>query len=99
MICGAHDQRIEELNEQFNQAQRIVLDNPMLASVITSQRLQKQIMEKVHKFATMLQLLLFFNYQLINAHEPANSLHRNLHQETEQKNDSKLNELTKRTKA
>ncbi|WP_052691756.1 thioredoxin domain-containing protein [Orientia tsutsugamushi] len=59
MICGAHDQRVEELNEQFNQAQRIVLDNPMLASVITSQRLQKQIMEKVRKFATMLQLLLF----------------------------------------
>nr|WP_064591209.1 hypothetical protein [Orientia tsutsugamushi] len=59
MICGAHDQRVEKLNEQFNQAQRIVLDNPMLASVITSQRLQKQIIEMVHKFATMLQLLLF----------------------------------------
>ncbi|WP_371253636.1 conjugal transfer protein TraF [Orientia tsutsugamushi] len=60
MICGAHDQRVEGLNEQFNQAQqRIALDNPMLASVITAQRLQKQIMEKAHKFATMLQLLLF----------------------------------------
>ncbi|KJV73770.1 F plasmid transfer operon family protein [Orientia tsutsugamushi str. TA716] len=54
--------------------------------MITAQRLQKKIMEKAHKFATMWQLATLLDYQLINAHEPSNSLHRKLYQEkSEQK--------------
>ncbi|KJV70873.1 F plasmid transfer operon family protein [Orientia tsutsugamushi str. TA716] len=77
LIHATHDHRIEELKEQFNRAQRIALDNPTLENVITAQRLQKQIMEKAHKFATMWQLATLLDYQLINANEPSNSLHRN----------------------
>ncbi|WP_371222178.1 conjugal transfer protein TraF [Orientia tsutsugamushi] len=96
LISRAHDHRIEELKEQFNRAQRIALDNPTLENVITEQRLQKQIMEKAHKFATMWQLATLLDYQLINAHEPSNSLHRKLYQEkSEQKNDSKLKNIAK----
>ncbi|WP_109234677.1 conjugal transfer protein TraF [Orientia tsutsugamushi] len=96
LIHAAHDHRIEELKEQFNRAQRIALDNPTLENVITAQRLQKQIMEKAHKFATMWQLATLLDYQLINAHEPANSLHRKLYQEkSEQKNDLKLKNIAK----
>ncbi|SPR08123.1 conjugal transfer protein [Orientia tsutsugamushi] len=96
LMSGTHDHRIEELNEQFNRAQRIALDNPTLENVITAQRLQKQIMEKAHKFATMWQLATLLDYQLINAHEPANSLHRKLYQEkSEQKNDSQLKNIAK----
>nr|WP_231840776.1 conjugal transfer protein TraF [Orientia tsutsugamushi] len=96
MINLAHDHRIEELKEQFNRAQRIALDNPTLENVITAQRLQKQIMEKAHKFATMWQLATLLDYQLINAHEPSNSLHRKLYQEkSEQKNDFKLKNIAK----
>ncbi|SPR12816.1 conjugal transfer protein [Orientia tsutsugamushi] len=96
LISRAHDHRIEELKEQFNQAQRIALDNPTLENVITAQRLQKQIMEKAHKFATMWQLATLLDYQLINANEPANSLHRKLYQEkSEQENDSKLKNIAK----
>ncbi|WP_342638720.1 conjugal transfer protein TraF [Orientia tsutsugamushi] len=96
LISNAHDHRIEELKEQFNRAQRIALDNPTLENVITAQRLQKQIMEKAHKFATMWQLATLLDYQLINANEPANSLHRKLYQEkSEQKNDSKLKNIAK----
>ncbi|WP_045916163.1 conjugal transfer protein TraF [Orientia tsutsugamushi] len=92
----AHDHRIEELKEQFNRAQRIALDNPTLENVITAQRLQKQIMEKAHKFATMWQLATLLDYQLINANEPSNSLHRKLYQEkSEQTNDSKLKNIAK----
>ncbi|WP_081257806.1 conjugal transfer protein TraF [Orientia tsutsugamushi] len=95
-IHWTHDHRIEELKEQFNRAQRIALDNPTLENVITAQRLQKQIMEKAHKFATMWQLATLLDYQLINAHEPSNSLHRKLYQEkSEQKNDSKLKNIAK----
>ncbi|WP_371253783.1 conjugal transfer protein TraF [Orientia tsutsugamushi] len=96
LINLAHDHRIEELKEQFNRAQRIALDNPTLENVITAQRLQKQIMEKAHKFATMWQLATLLDYQLINAHEPSNSLHRKLYQEkSEQENDSKLKNIAK----
>lgn len=96
MMSWTHDQRIEELKEQFNRAQRIALDNPTLENVITAQRLQKQIMEKAHKFATMWQMATLLDYQLINAHEPANSLHRKLYQEkSEQKNDFKLKNIAK----
>ncbi|KJV71039.1 F plasmid transfer operon family protein [Orientia tsutsugamushi str. TA763] len=96
LISRAHDHRIEELKEQFNRAQRIALDNPTLENVITAQRLQKQIMEKAHKFATMWQLATLLDYQLINANEPANSLHRKLYQEkSEQKNDLKLKNIAK----
>nr|WP_108839532.1 conjugal transfer protein TraF [Orientia tsutsugamushi] len=96
LMRSAHDHRIEELKEQFNRAQRIALDNPTLENVIAAQRLQKQIMEKAHKFATMWQLATLLDYQLINAHEPANSLHRKLYQEkSEQKNDSKLKNIAK----
>ncbi|KJV73010.1 conjugal transfer protein [Orientia tsutsugamushi] len=96
LIRGFHDHRIEELKEQFNQAQRIALDNPTLENVIIAQRLQKQIMEKSHKFATMWQLATLLDYQLINANEPSNSLHRKLYQEkSEQKNDSKLKNIAK----
>ncbi|WP_371253005.1 conjugal transfer protein TraF [Orientia tsutsugamushi] len=96
LINLAHDHRIEELKEQFNRAQRIALDNPTLENVITAQRLQKQIMEKAHKFATMWQLATLLDYQLINAHEPSNSLHRKLYQEkSEQKNDLKLKNIAK----
>ncbi|WP_045915436.1 conjugal transfer protein TraF [Orientia tsutsugamushi] len=96
LINLAHDHRIEELKEQFNRAQRIALDNPTLENVITAQRLQKQIMEKAHKFATMWQLATLLDYQLINANEPANSLHRKLYQEkSEQENDSKLKNIAK----
>ncbi|WP_371219380.1 conjugal transfer protein TraF [Orientia tsutsugamushi] len=96
LMRSTHDHRIEELKEQFNRAQRIALDNPTLENVITAQRLQKQIMEKAHKFATMWQLATLLDYQLINAHEPANSLHRKLYQEkSEQKNDSKLKNIAK----
>ncbi|SPR05595.1 conjugal transfer protein [Orientia tsutsugamushi] len=98
LIHAAHDHRIEELKEQFNRAQRIALDNPTLENVITAQRLQKQIMEKAHKFATMWQLATLLDYQLINAHEPSNSLHRKLYQEkSEQKNDSKLSKTLLKT--
>ncbi|WP_371253115.1 conjugal transfer protein TraF [Orientia tsutsugamushi] len=76
LMRSAHDHRIEELKEQFNRAQRIALDNPTLENVITAQRLQKQIMEKAHKFATTWQLATLLDYQLINANEPSNSLHR-----------------------
>ncbi|KJW06690.1 F plasmid transfer operon family protein [Orientia tsutsugamushi str. UT144] len=96
LISNAHDHRIEELKEQFNRAQRIALDNPTLENVITAQRLQKQIMEKAHKFATMWQLATLLDYQLINANEPSNSLHRKLYQEkSEQKNDFKLKNIAK----
>ncbi|SPM46064.1 conjugal transfer protein [Orientia tsutsugamushi] len=96
LISNAHDHRIEELKEQFNRAQRIALDNPTLENVITAQRLQKQIMEKAHKFATMWQLATLLDYQLINANEPSNSLHRKLYQEkSEQENDSKLKNIAK----
>ncbi|SPR10107.1 conjugal transfer protein [Orientia tsutsugamushi] len=96
LMRRAHDHRIEELKEQFNRAQRIALDNPTLENVITAQRLHKQIMEKAHKFATMWQLATLLDYQLINAHEPANSLHRKLYQEkSEQENDSKLKNIAK----
>ncbi|WP_371220361.1 conjugal transfer protein TraF [Orientia tsutsugamushi] len=96
LMQRAHDHRIEELKEQFNRAQRIALDNPTLENVITAQRLQKQIMEKAHKFATMWQLATLLDYQLINANEPSNSLHRKLYQEkSEQKNDSKLKNIAK----
>ncbi|WP_109490032.1 conjugal transfer protein TraF [Orientia tsutsugamushi] len=96
LIRGFHDHRIEELKEQFNRAQRIALDNPTLENVITAQRLQKQIMEKAHKFATMWQLATLLDYQLINANEPSNSLHRKLYQEkSEQKNDLKLKNIAK----
>ncbi|WP_410518049.1 conjugal transfer protein TraF [Orientia tsutsugamushi] len=96
LISRAHDHRIEELKEQFNRAQRIALDNPTLENVIIAQRLQKQIMEKAHKFATMWQLATLLDYQLINAHEPSNSLHRKLYQEkSEQENDSKLKNIDK----
>ncbi|KJV53816.1 F plasmid transfer operon family protein [Orientia tsutsugamushi str. Karp] len=96
LINLAHDHRIEELKEQFNRAQRIALDNPTLENVITAQRLQKQIMEKAHKFATMWQLATLLDYQLINANEPSNSLHRKLYQEkSEQKNDLKLKNIAK----
>ncbi|WP_371222204.1 conjugal transfer protein TraF [Orientia tsutsugamushi] len=96
LINLAHDHRIEELKEQFNRAQRIALDNPTLENVITEQRLQKQIMEKAHKFATMWQLATLLDYQLINANEPANSLHRKLYQEkSEQENDLKLKNIAK----
>ncbi len=96
LMSGAHDHRIEELKEQFNRAQRIALDNPTLENVIIAQRLQKKIMEKAHKFATMWQLATLLDYQLINANEPANSLHRKLYQEkSEQENDSKLKNIAK----
>ncbi|WP_045915422.1 conjugal transfer protein TraF [Orientia tsutsugamushi] len=97
LIHATHDHRIEELKEQFNRAQRIALDNPTLENVITAQRLQKQIMEKAHKFATMWQqLATLLDYQLINANEPSNSLHRKLYQEkSEQKNDLKLKNIAK----
>ncbi|WP_371222717.1 conjugal transfer protein TraF [Orientia tsutsugamushi] len=96
LISNAHDHRIEELKEQFNRAQRIALDNPTLENVIIAQRLQKKIMEKAHKFATMWQLATLLDYQLINAHEPSNSLHRKLYQEkSEQENDSKLKNIAK----
>ncbi|SPR03292.1 conjugal transfer protein [Orientia tsutsugamushi] len=96
LMSSAHDHRIEELKEQFNRAQRIALDNPTLENVITAQRLQKQIMEKAHKFATMWQLATLLDYQLINAHEASNSLHRKLYQEkSEQKNDLKLKNIAK----
>ncbi|SPR10680.1 conjugal transfer protein [Orientia tsutsugamushi str. Gilliam] len=96
LMSWTHDHRIEELKEQFNRAQRIALDNPTLENVITAQRLQKQIMEKAHKFATMWQLATLLDYQLINANEPANSLHRKLYQEkSEQENDSKLKNIAK----
>ncbi|WP_371220331.1 conjugal transfer protein TraF [Orientia tsutsugamushi] len=95
-IHWTHDHRIEELKEQFNRAQRIALDNPTLENVIIAQRLQKKIMEKAHKFATMWQLATLLDYQLINAHEPSNSLHRKLYQEkSEQENDSKLKNIAK----
>ncbi|WP_371218769.1 conjugal transfer protein TraF [Orientia tsutsugamushi] len=96
LMQRAHNHRIEELKEQFNRAQRIALNNPTLENVITAQRLQKQIMEKAHKFATMWQLATLLDYQLINAHEPSNSLHRKLYQEkSDQKNDSKLKNIAK----
>ncbi|SPR15168.1 conjugal transfer protein [Orientia tsutsugamushi] len=96
LMSWTHDHRIEELKEQFNRAQRIALDNPTLENVIAAQRLQKQIMEKAHKFATMWQLATLLDYQLINANEPSNSLHRKLYQEkSEQKNDLKLKNIAK----
>ncbi|MFP3034805.1 MAG: conjugal transfer protein TraF, partial [Candidatus Tisiphia sp.] len=81
-----YDQRIEDLKQKFNRAQRQALDNPTLTNVIIAQRLHKQILEKSHQFATMWQLASLFDYRLTNIHEPTNSLHKRLYeirQETE----------------
>lgn len=92
----AHDQRIEELKQQFNRAQRIALDNPTIENVIKAQRWQKIIMEKSQKFAAMWQLASLLDYSLANSNEPANSLHKKLYQDQlEQSNNLKLQSLAK----
>ncbi|EER22295.1 MULTISPECIES: conjugal transfer protein TraF [spotted fever group] len=91
-----HDRRIESLKQKFNRAQRKALDNPTLENVIKAQRLQKQIMEKSQKFATMWQLASLMDYQLTNSFEPANSLHKRLYQEKlEQNSSQRLRDLSK----
>ncbi len=91
-----HDQRIENLKQQFNKAQRIALDNPTLENVIKAQRLQKQIMEKSQKFAAIWQLASLIDYRLSNPAEPSNNLHKKLYQErVEQDSSEKLQELSK----
>lgn len=75
-----YDQRIEDLKQQFNRAQRQALDNPTLNNIIIAQRLHKQILEKSHQFATMWQLASFLDYRLTNIHEPVNSLHKRLYE-------------------
>ena len=91
-----HDQRIEALKKEFNRAQRIALDNPTLENIIIAQRLHKQILEKSHKFATMWQLAALLDYKLTNNNEPANSLHKNLHEARQEENNiTKLKYLAK----
>lgn len=91
-----HDQRIESLKQQFNKAQRIALDNPILENVIVAQKLQQQIMEKAQKFATMWQLATLLDHQLTNINEPVNSLHKKLYEEKlAQNNSAKLKNLAK----
>lgn len=91
-----HDQRIEHLKQQFDRAQRIALDNPTLENVIKAQRLQKIIMEKSQKFAAIWQLTTLMDSQLINPHEPVNSLHKRLYQEKiDQERFDKLQNLSK----
>ena len=92
----AHEQRIEELRWRFNRAQLIALDNPTIENVIKAHRLQKIIMEKSQKFAAIWQLATLMDYSLTNSNEPANSLHKRLHQEQlEQDNNLKLQGLAK----
>jgi conjugal transfer pilus assembly protein TraF len=92
----AYDQRIEELKQKFNDAERKALDNPTLENVIKAQKWQKIIMEKSQKFAAMWQLATLIDHSLTNANEPVNSLHKRLYQEaTEQVNNNKLTNLAK----
>ncbi|WP_051965340.1 conjugal transfer protein TraF [Rickettsia tamurae] len=91
-----YDQRIKDLKQKFNRAQRQALDNPTLTNVIIAQRLHKQILDKSHQFATMWHLASLLDYRLTNIHEPANSLHKRLYeirQDTE--NSEKLRFLAK----
>ncbi len=91
-----YDQRIEALKKEFNRAKRKALDDPTLENIIIAQRLQKQIMEKAHKFATMWQLATILDHQLSNINEPTNSLHKRLYEEKQgQENDYKLKKLAK----
>ena len=93
-IIAPYDQRIEALKQQFNMAQRVALDNPTLENVIVAQKLQKQIMEKAQKFANMWQLATLLDHRLTNINEPTNSLHKRLHEEKlEQENSIKLKNL------
>jgi conjugal transfer pilus assembly protein TraF len=92
----AYDQRIEELKQKFNNAERKALDNPTLENVIKAQKWQKIIMEKSQKFAAMWQLATLIDHSLINSNEPSNSLHKKLYQEAiEQVNNNKLINLAK----
>ncbi|WP_410521533.1 conjugal transfer protein TraF [Candidatus Tisiphia endosymbiont of Metellina segmentata] len=92
----AYDQRIEELKQKFNDAERKALDNPTLENVIKAQKWQKIIMEKSQKFAAMWQLATLIDHSLLNNNEPSNSLHKKLCQEaTEQVNNNKLINLAK----
>ncbi|KJV76744.1 F plasmid transfer operon family protein [Rickettsia hoogstraalii str. RCCE3] len=91
-----YDQRIEDLKQKFNRAQRQALDNPTLTNVIIAQRLHKQILEKSHKFATMWQLATILDYKLVNMDEPVNSLHKKLYEiRQEEENRKKLKFLAK----
>ncbi|KDO03253.1 type-F conjugative transfer system pilin assembly protein TraF [Rickettsia tamurae subsp. buchneri] len=91
-----YDQRIEDLKQQFNRAQRKALDNPTLENVIIAQRLHKQILEKSYKFATMWQLASLLDYSLISNNIPANSLHKKLYEiKQDQENSQKLRFLAK----
>ncbi|XVN43543.1 MAG: conjugal transfer protein TraF [Candidatus Rickettsia vulgarisii] len=91
-----YDQRIEDLKQKFNRAQRQALDNPTLINVIIAQRLHKQILEKSHKFATMWQLATILDYKLVNMDEPVNSLHKKLYEvRQEEENSKKLRFLAK----
>ncbi|WP_231726339.1 conjugal transfer protein TraF [Rickettsia rhipicephali] len=92
----AYNQRIEELKQKFNDAERKALDNPTLENVIKAQKWQKIIMEKSQKFAAMWQLATLIDHSLTNANEPVNSLHKKLYQEAiEQVNNNKLINLAK----
>ncbi|MDR0774711.1 MAG: conjugal transfer protein TraF [Rickettsia sp.] len=91
-----YDQRIEELKQKFNDAERKALDNPTLENVIKAQKWQKIIMEKSQKFAAMWQLATLIDHSLLNNNEPSNSLHKKLYQEAiEQVNNNKLVNLAK----
>ena len=91
-----YDQRIEALKRDFNRSQRKALDNPTVENIIIAQRLHKQILEKSHKFAAMWQLASLLDYKLINSNEPANSLHKKLHEVNQKENNSaKLKYLSK----
>lgn len=91
-----YDQRIEDLKQKFNRAQRKALDNPTLENVIIAQRLHKQILEKSYKFATMWQLASLLDYSLVSNNIPANSLHKKLYEvKQDQENSQKLRFLAK----
>lgn len=92
----SYDQRIEFLKQSFNNAQRQALDNPTLANVIIAQRLQKQIMDKSARFASMWQLAALIDYKLNNLQEPSNSLHKKIQEQSlEQENTIKLKQIAK----
>ncbi|WP_410956443.1 conjugal transfer protein TraF [Rickettsia koreansis] len=91
-----YDQRIEALKQEFSKAQRKALDNPTLENVIVAQRLQKLIMDKAQKFATIWQLATLLDYKLTDIDEPTNSLHKKLYEEKlEHRNQLKLKQLAK----
>ena len=80
-------QRLENLKQRLEQAEKKALDNPTLANVLQAQRLQKLVVDKAEKFATMWQLAALIDAKLINFEEHSNSLHQKLQEQKNAKQD------------